>query len=57
MKFLRGRDKELMAMPAHLLMIDGEVYPVKAASKEIKNGWFDSIYRLSNREISATPFS
>jgi hypothetical protein len=48
-----GRDKEVMAMPAHSLMIDGKVYPVKAVSREMKNGWFNSIYKLSNREIGA----
>ena len=48
-----GRDKEVMAMPAHSLMIDGRVYPVKAVSREMKNGWFNSVYRLSNRETGA----
>lgn len=48
-----GRDKELMAMPAHSLMIDGKVYPVTAVSKELKNGWFNSVYNLSSREANA----
>ncbi|MDA9512077.1 hypothetical protein XI04_03185 [Bradyrhizobium sp. CCBAU 11430] len=33
-----GRDEEVMAMSAHSLMIDGKPYPIKAVSKEIKNG-------------------
>jgi hypothetical protein len=48
-----GRDKEVMAMPVHSLMLDGRVYPVEALSKEMKNGWFNSIYRLTNREVGA----
>ena len=48
-----GRDQEVMAMTAHSLMIDGKAYPVKAISTEMKNGLFNSIYKLSNRDIGA----
>lgn len=48
-----GRDSEVMEMPAHSILIDDKVYPVEVASKEMKNGWFNSIYRLSTREIAA----
>jgi hypothetical protein len=47
------RDDELMKMPAHSLLIDGEAYPVTASSKRIQNGLFNVIFNLSSRERSA----
>jgi hypothetical protein len=47
------RNDELMKMPAHSILIDGQVYPVNASSKQIQNGLFNVTYNLSPREISA----
>lgn len=47
------RDSELMEMSAHSLLIDDQVYPINAVSKQIQNGLFNVEYKLSTREISA----
>ena len=48
-----NRDSELMRMPAHSLLIDGQVYRINAESKSIRNEWFNGMYNLSVREIQA----
>jgi hypothetical protein len=48
-----GRDSELMDMSAHSLLIDNQVYPLNAVSKQIQNGFFNVEYKLSMKEISA----
>jgi hypothetical protein len=47
------RESEVMKMPAHSLLIDDQVYPISAISKEVKNGLFNVTYNLSAQEISA----
>jgi hypothetical protein len=42
-----------MKMSAASLLIDDQVYRIDAASKSIRNGWFNGIYNLSVREIQA----
>lgn len=48
-----GRDDELMKMSAPTLQVDTQMYRLNAGSKSIRNGWFNGIYSLSNREIEA----
>lgn len=47
------RDKELMRMSAHSLLINDDVYRITVESREVRNGWFNGTYRLSSKEIEA----
>ena len=42
-----------MIMSAHSLLIDDQVYPIRALSKRIQNGFFNGEYQLSAGEILA----
>ena len=48
-----GRDDEMMQMSAPFLHVDGQVYRLDVVKKLIRNGWFNGVYNLSNREIQA----
>jgi hypothetical protein len=48
-----GRDDEMMKMSAPSLHINHQVYRLDVMNKMIKNGWFNGIYKLTNREIQA----
>jgi hypothetical protein len=46
------RDNELLAFPAHSLVIDEKSEPIRPLKKEIKNGWFNAFYALTPSEVS-----
>jgi hypothetical protein len=49
----KKRDAELMSFGSHSLVIDANPEPISPISKNIVNGWFNSEYFLSEKQIAA----
>ena len=48
-----SREDELLKMPAHSLLVDGQVYRIQPIDKSITNGWFNGTYNLSLPQVNA----
>lgn len=47
----KNRDEQLLAFPAHSLVIDGKEAPISPAFKTVANGWFNSEYTLTAKQV------
>lgn len=49
----QGRTDEVMQLGQHDLVIDGQNIAVTPTAKDIKNGWYNGVYNLSPRLLTA----
>ena len=49
----KNRDEQLLAFPAHSLVIDGKEAPISPAFKKVANGWFNSEYALTAKQVAS----
>ena len=49
----QGRQDEVMGLPAHSLVIDGQPQPISPIKKSIENGWFNGEYALTPQQVTS----